>query len=469
MQRSFSLTINGQQVSTADSFDVYDPALGMAFAAAPAASRQQLDEAVAAARSAFPGWAARTHQERQAALNAMAAIIEANAGELAALLTREQGKPLGGLGSNWEMGGAIAWTRHTATLELPVEVIQADETAHATLHRRPIGVVGSITPWNFPVMIAIWHMMPAILAGNTVVLKPSPKTPLATLRLGELLQGSLPPGVLNVVSARDEIGQAMAEHKGIDKIIFTGSTATGRKVMASGAHNLKRLTLELGGNDAGIVLPDADLDANMDKLFWGIFINNGQTCAALKRLYVHDSIYDEVCQKLVSYAANIITGNGLDDSSHLGPIQNLMQFERVKGLVDRARQEGARVLCGGNPMAGPGLFYPVTIVADATEGMALVDEEQFGPAIPVIRYHDVEDVISRANASENGLGGSIWSRDVDAARRLAARLECGSVWVNNHGAIRPDAPFGGVKQSGIGVEFAALGLAECTTVQVIHS
>jgi acyl-CoA reductase-like NAD-dependent aldehyde dehydrogenase len=239
--------------------------------------------------------------------------------------------------------------------------------------------------------------------------------------------------------------------------------------MASGAHNLKRLTLELGGNDAGIVLPDADLDANMDKLFWGIFINNGQTCAALKRLYVHDSIYDEVCQKLVSYAANIITGNGLDDSSHLGPIQNLMQFERVKGLVDRARQEGARVLCGGNPMAGPGLFYPVTIVADATEGMALVDEEQFGPAIPVIRYHDVEDVISRANASENGLGGSIWSRDVDAARRLAARLECGSVWVNNHGAIRPDAPFGGVKQSGIGVEFAALGLAECTTVQVIHS
>jgi acyl-CoA reductase-like NAD-dependent aldehyde dehydrogenase len=469
MQRSFSLTINGQQVSTADSFDVYDPALGMAFAAAPAASRQQLDEAVAAARSAFPSWAARTHQERQAALNAMAAIIEANAGELAALLTREQGKPLGGLGSNWEMGGAIAWTRHAATLELPVEVIQADETANVTLHRRPIGVVGSITPWNFPVMIAIWHMMPAILAGNTVVLKPSPKTPLATLRLGELLQGSLPPGVLNVVSARDEIGQAMAEHKGIDKIIFTGSTATGRKVMASGAHNLKRLTLELGGNDAGIVLPDADLDANMDKLFWGIFINNGQTCAALKRLYVHDSIYDEVCQKLVSYAANIITGNGLDDSSHLGPIQNLMQFERVKGLVDRARQEGARVLCGGNPMAGPGLFYPVTIVADATEGMALVDEEQFGPAIPVIRYHDVEDVISRANASENGLGGSIWSRDVDAARRLAARLECGSVWVNNHGAIRPDAPFGGVKQSGIGVEFAALGLAECTTVQVIHS
>lgn len=469
MERSFALTIDGQQVSAADSFDVLDPALGTAFAAAPAASRQQLDDAVAAARRAFPGWAARTQQERQAAVNAMADIIEAHAGDLAALVTREQGKPLGGLGSNWEIGGAIAWARHTATLALPVEVIQADETANVTLHHRPIGVVGSITPWNFPIMIAIWHMMPAILAGNTVVLKPSPKTPLATLWLGELLQKALPPGVLNVLSARDEIGQAMAEHEGIDKIIFTGSTATGRKVMASGARNLKRLTLELGGNDAGIVLPDADVDANIDKLFWGIFINNGQTCAALKRLYVHDSIYEDVCQKLVRYAANIVTGNGLEATSHLGPIQNPMQFERVKGLVDRARQEGARVLCGGEPMAGPGLFYPVTIVADATEGMALVDEEQFGPAIPVIRYHDVEDVITRANASENGLGGSIWSRDVDAARRLAARLECGSVWVNNHGAIRPDAPFGGVKQSGIGVEFAALGLAECTTVQVIHA
>jgi len=469
MVGDFGLTIDGIQHQAADAFDVHDPASGDVVAQAPAASLEQLDAAIFAARRAFADWSMRPESDRKAAVLKMADIIEANAGSLAELTTREQGKPLGGLGSQWEIGGAIAWTRFTSSLELPVETIQDDNTAQVTLHRKPIGVVGSITPWNFPVMIAIWHIMPAIQAGNTVVLKPSPNTPLATLRLGQLLQEALPPGVLNVVSGPNEIGQAMSEHPGIDKIIFTGSTATGRKVMASGAANLKRLTLELGGNDAGIVLPDVDLDANIEKLFWGIFINNGQTCAALKRLYVHDSIYDEVCERLVEFAANIVTGNGLDESSHLGPVQNPMQFERVKGLVERAKAEGARVLCGGAPLEGPGLFYPVTILADAKDGMAIVDEEQFGPAIPVIRYTDIEDVITMANASPNGLGGSIWSRDTEQSRAIAARLECGSVWINNHGAIRPDAPFGGVKQSGIGVEFAALGLAECTTVQVIHS
>lgn len=469
MNGNFALTIDGRQVAGSGTFEVRDPATGAVVATAPAASADQLDAAVAAARKAFPGWAARSEADRKAVVAKMADIIEAHAAELAELVTREQGKPLAGLGSQWEIGGAIAWARHTASLDLPVETIQDDAGGRVTLHRRPIGVVGSITPWNFPVMIAIWHVMPAILAGNAVVLKPSPNTPLATLRLGQLLQEALPPGVLNVIAGADGIGQAMADHKGIDKIVFTGSTATGRKVMASGAANLKRLTLELGGNDAGIVLPDADLDAHIDKLFWGIFINNGQTCAALKRLYVHDSLYDAVCDRLVAYAANIVTGNGLEPGSHLGPVQNPMQFDRVKRLVEQARQAGARVLCGGEPAEGPGLFYPVTILADANDGMAIVDEEQFGPAVPIIRFTDIEDVIARANASESGLGGSIWSRDMEKARALAARLECGSVWINNHGAIRPDAPFGGVKQSGIGLEFASLGLAEFTCVQVVHS
>lgn len=469
MTGEFRLTIGGEQHQAAGTFEVYDPATGAVVAVAPAASPEQLDAAISAARQAFGDWSVRPEAERKAAVLKMAEIIEANAGELAELTTREQGKPLGGLGSQWELGGAVAWTRFTSSLELPVETIQDDNSAKVTLHRRPIGVVASITPWNFPVMIAIWHIMPAIQAGNTVVLKPSPNTPLATLRMGELLQQALPPGVLNVVSGLNEIGQAMAEHPGIDKIIFTGSTATGRKVMASGAANLKRLTLELGGNDAGIVLSDIDLDANIEKLFWGIFINNGQTCAALKRLYVHDSIYDDVCKRLVGFAANVVTGNGLEEASHLGPVQNPMQLERVKALVENAKSVGARALCGGEPLDGPGLFYPVTILADARDGMAIVDEEQFGPAIPVIRFTDIDDVIAKANASQSGLGGSVWSSDIGNARAIAGRLECGSVWVNNHGAIRPDAPFGGVKQSGIGVEFAALGLAECTTVQVIHS
>ena len=418
MNGNFALTIDGRQVAGSGTFEVRDPATGAVVAAAPAASADQLDAAVAAARRAFPGWAAQSEADRKAAVARMADIIDANAAELAELITREQGKPLAGLGSQWEIGGAIAWARHTASLDLPVETIQDDAGGRVTLHRRPIGVVGSITPWNFPVMIAIWHVMPAILAGNAVVLKPSPNTPLATLRLGQLLQEALPPGVLNVIAGADGIGQAMADHQGIDKIVFTGSTATGRKVMASGAANLKRLTLELGGSDAGIVLPDADLDAHIDKLFWGIFINNGQTCAALKRLYVHDSLYDAVCDRLVAYAGNIVTGNGLEPGSHLGPVQNPMQFDRVKRLVERARQDGARVLCGGEPADGPGLFYPVTILADANDGMAIVDEEQFGPVVPIIRFTDIEDVIARANASESGLGGSIWSRDMEKARAL---------------------------------------------------
>lgn len=469
MTGSYSLIIDGKQVQGAGQFPVRDPATEAIVAEAPAASLNQLDAAISAARRAFPAWAALSHVERKAAVLKMADILETNAAELAELVTREQGKPIGGLGSQWEIGGAVAWTRYTASLELPVETIQDDANGHVTLHRKPIGVIGSITPWNYPILIAIWHIMPAILAGNTVVLKPSPNTPLATLRLGELLQQALPPGVLNVVSGLNQIGQAMADHTGIDKIIFTGSTATGRKVMASGAVNLKRLTLELGGNDAGIVLPDIDLDATIEKLFWGIFLNNGQTCAALKRLYVHDSVYEEVCERLVAYAANIVTGIGLEEGNHLGPIQNEMQFNRVKGLVERAIIDGVRVLCGGAPRKGEGYFYPVTILADAKDGMAIVDEEQFGPVIPVIRYTEIDEVIAQANASQNGLGGSVWSSDIEKARAIAARLECGSVWVNAHGAIRPDAPFGGVKQSGIGVEFAALGLAECTSVQVLHS
>lgn len=465
---TYDLIIDGRKVPTEDHLEVLNPADGRAFALCPAGTPAHLDLAVDAARRAFPAWAATSDSERKAAVAALADIIEANAAELAELVTREQGKPLGGLGSQWEVGGAAAWTRYTASLDLPVEYIQNDDKGRVALYRKPIGVVASITPWNFPVMIAIWHIMPALRAGNTVVLKPSPYTPIATLRMVELLQQALPPGVLNAVAGPDEIGRAISAHPGIDKIVFTGSTRTGKHVMASSADTLKRLTLELGGNDAAIVLPDTDLDTAIEKIFWGAFINNGQTCAAIKRLYVHDSIYDAVCDRLVAYAAQVKTGDGMAADSQLGTVQNRMQFERVKKLVDAARASGARVLCGGAPIEGDGLFYPVTLLADAKEGMAIVDEEQFGPALPIIRYSDVEDAVSRANDNPNGLGGSVWSADPDAAVAIASRLECGSAWINSHAMVRPDAPFGGVKQSGIGVEFGSLGLAEFTTVQVIH-
>jgi acyl-CoA reductase-like NAD-dependent aldehyde dehydrogenase len=397
------------------------------------------------------------------------AKIGEHAEELAQLLTREQGKPLGGLGSRWEIGGAQAWAGYTASLSLPMKVLQDNNEGRVELHRNPVGVVGSITPWNFPVMIAVWHILPALRTGNTVVVKPSPFTPLSTLRLVELMNEVLPAGVVNVVTSDDvqnNIGAAMSAHPGIRKIVFTGSCATGQKVMMSAAETMKRLTLEMGGNDAGIVLPDVDPKAIAEGLFWGAFINNGQTCAAMKRLYVHDDVYDAVCDALVAYARNIPVGDGLDANSVLGPVNNRMQFDKVTRLVESAKGRG-RVLLGGEP--GEGLFYPPTIVADLTNDDPLVAEEQFGPALPIIRYSDLDEAIAAANHSPNGLGGSVWSKDIDKARQVARRMQCGSVWINKHGAIQPNAPFGGVKKSGLGVEFSEEGLAEYTDIQVVFS
>lgn len=468
MAKRYDLVIDGEKVATSEHFEIRDPGTGEVVGECPIATRDDLDRAVAAARQAYKSWSMSSDQERKDAVNRVADAIHANMEELAELLTREQGKPLNGLGSRFELHGAEAWARHTGTLELPIEVLHDDETGRVELHRKPLGVVGSITPWNFPILIAIWHVVPAIRTGNTVIIKPSPYTPLSTIRLVEILNGVLPKGVLNVVAGRDDLGQMMTEHPDIQKIVFTGSCATGKKVMQTASNTLKRVTLELGGNDAGIVLPDAQPKEIAERLFWGAFINNGQTCAALKRLYVPDAIYDEVCDALVDYAKNVPVGHGLDESSVLGPIQNKMQYDKVVDLVEDAKRSGARVLCGGEAPEGPGFFYPVTIVADATDGMRIVDEEQFGPVLPVIRYTDLEDAIERANGLDVGLGGSAWSSDVGKAKAVAARLECGTAWINNHGAIKPFAPFGGVKGSGLGVEFGELGLKEYTSVQVVH-
>jgi len=469
---TFSMTIGGQPVQAERSFDVINPATGAAFARVPAADVGQLDAAVAAARTAFPAWSRTADTERKAMVHALAGVLETHMPALMELVTKETGKPLAGLngvGAGMEVGGAIAWTHVTADLELPVEVIQDNAEARVEVHRKPLGVVGSITPWNWPLMIAIWHIMPALRAGNTVVLKPSELTPAATLRFGELARSVLPPGVLNVISAeRDSgVGEAMARHPGIDKIVFTGSTPTGRRIMESAAGNLKRLTLELGGNDAGIVLPDVDPKAIAGKLFGVTFHNNGQTCACLKRLYVHDAIYEALCAELARLAREAVVGDGLQPETQLGPLQNGKQRDYVAALVDDARAKGARILSGGQARAGQGYFYEPTVLADVTDGMRVVDEEQFGPLLPVIRYTDIDEVIRRANDNPNGLGGSIWSNDLARASALALRLECGTAWVNEHGAIQPDAPFGGVKQSGIGVEFGAHGLAEYTSIQTL--
>ena len=463
------MTIGGRAVPGTASFEVRNPANGQVIGTAPNGSRDDLAAAVAAAQKAFTSWSRKSDDELAAACRAVTEKIGAHAEELARLLTLEQGKPLNGLGSRWELGGAAAWAGATAALSLPPRVLQDNAQGHVEIFRKPVGVVGSITPWNFPVLIAVWHVLPALRTGNTVVIKPSPYTPLATLRFVELLNEVLPEGVVNSVSCDDRtsnLGADMASDPVIRKIVFTGSCATGKKVMQSAASTMKRLTLELGGNDAGIVLPDADPKAIAEGLFWGAFLNNGQTCAAMKRLYVHASIHDEVCEHLAAFAKQVPMGDGMDEKNVLGPVQNRMQFDKVARLVADAKKKG-QVLTGGEP--GQGLFFPATIVAGLKNGDALVDEEQFGPALPIIRYTDVEEAIRAANDSENGLGGSVWSKDIEHAKRIASRLECGSVWINKHGAIQPNAPFGGVKASGLGVEFAEEGLKEYTDAQVIFS
>ena len=465
--KTYTMTIGDKSVATSEHKDIANPATGAVVGRMPMGTRADLDAAVAAARAAFPAWAATPDEKRKELCHAVAAKIGEHSEEIAAIITAEQGKPLNGLGSRFEMGGCVGWAHSTADLDLPVETIQDNDEGKIELHRKPVGVVGSITPWNWPVLIAVWHVLPAIRAGNTVVIKPSPYTPLSTLRLVEIMNEVLPAGVMNVVSGADDLGAAMSEHEGIDKIVFTGSIATGRKVMGSAAGTLKRLTLELGGNDAGIVLPDADPAAIAEGLFWGAFINTGQTCGAMKRLYVHESIHDAVCDALVDLAGKMPMGDGSKEESALGPLSNKMQFDKVVGLVEDAKAQGGKVISGGAPLGGDGYFYPITFVTEVKDGVRLVDEEQFGPVLPIIRYSDVDDIIAKANENPHGLGGSIWGSDIARAKELAQRLEAGTVWVNKHGAIQPNVPFGGVKCSGIGVEFGEEGLKEYTNVQIV--
>jgi acyl-CoA reductase-like NAD-dependent aldehyde dehydrogenase len=468
--QQFDMYINGKPVQSGATFDVINPATGKAFAQCQLGDESHVEQAVAAAKAAFPAWSRTSDEERRQLLHALAGAMEANMPELMQLVTKETGKPLGGLdriGSGMEVGGAIAWTQYTAELQLPVDVIQDNAVARIEVHRKPLGVVASITPWNWPLMIAIWHVMPALRAGNTVVMKPASFTPVSTLRFVQLASEILPPGVINIITGPGRVGGLITAHPDIAKVVFTGSTPTGKRIMESASGNLTRCTLELGGNDAGIVLPDVDIKGMAPKLFTACFHNNGQTCAALKRLYVHESQYEEMCLALAELANNVVVGDGLEEGTQLGPIQNLAQLEIVKELAESARADGGRFIAGGKQLDREGYFFEPTIVADLTDGCRLVDEEPFGPIVPIIKYSDIDEVIERANRNECGLGGSIWSSDLKKAAELAQRLECGSAWVNEHGALQPNAPFGGVKQSGMGVEFGLYGLAEFTSIQTL--
>ena len=449
--------------------DILDPATGEVIGRAPVHTVEDLDRAVASAKAAQPAWAALGHERRSELLLAAADAIDANAEALAHLLSREQGKPLNGPNARFEVGGASGWMRAAAATPLETEVVFDDGRTHAELTYRPIGVVGAIGPWNWPQMITVWQIAPALRMGNTVVVKPSEYTPLSVLALVHVINRVLPAGVLHVVSGGRDVGAALSTHPEVGKVMFTGSTATGKAIIRSSADTVKRLTLELGGNDAGIVLPDVDPTAIAEGLFWGAFINTGQTCAALKRLYVHEDVYDAVCDALVDVARAMPMGVGLDEQNVLGPLQNRQQFDVVDRLVESAKASGARVLLGGDPDRDqPGHFYPTTLIADIHDGAPLVDEEQFGPALPIIRYRDLDEVIEKANGVDVGLGASVWSSDREQARAVAARIDAGTVWINSHGAVHPMVPFGGAKQSGYGLEFGVEGLKALGVPQVIN-
>lgn len=461
----FKLLIGGKLVDGAKSSPVLNPATEESVADCPRGSEGQLNEAVAAAKAAFPGWSATPIDERKKVVNAIADVIEANADDLARILTQEQGKPIGD--ATMEVYGTAAFFRYFTSLDLPVKVIEDSEAKYAEAHRCPLGVIGAIVPWNFPMILMAFKLPPALISGNTVVLKPAPTTPLTSLKLGELIKDIVPAGVVNVIADENDLGAPLTAHPDVRKISFTGSTATGSKVMEGAAGLLKRITLELGGNDAGIVLGDVDPKEAAPKLFQSAFQNSGQVCIAMKRLYVHDSIYDEMCDELANIANNTIVGDGLEQGTQLGPLQNKMQYDKVWDLIEDARKSG-KIVAGGEKMDGKGYFIRPTIVRDIEDGSRLVDEEQFGPVLPVIRYTDADDAVSRANASDYGLGGSIWSSNNDAAYDLALKMESGSVWINKHADLAPNIPFGGARFSGLGTELGEEGLLEFTQLKVIN-
>lgn len=459
--------IGGEPVECPVELEVINPAYGKSLALAPLCSEVHVNSAVASALSAASGWASLPIDVRANYIEKVAGLLESSASVIAELTVAEQGKPKSqAIG---EVMGAAAWARATAKLRVEPELLRDLPDGRVSLHKRPIGVVASITPWNHPIIIAAWHILPALLAGNTVVVKPSEYTPLGTLKMVELINGLLPAGVLNSVSGGAEVGRLLAAHPGVAKIAFTGSTTTGRAIMREAAGNLKRLTLELGGNDAAIVLGDADVDRSSTEIFQKAFGNSGQTCAAIKRLYVHDSVHDRLVSKLVQLANKACLGPGHEEASEFGPIQNRKQFEFVCDLAEDAVRKGASFDAGGKPLDRCGFFFPLSVLTGAKKGMRVVDEEQFGPILPVVKFSDVEDAIAQANASDSGLGGSVWSANEARAMEIAARLECGTAWINTHSALAPDIPFGGAKQSGLGVAFGRWGFEENMQHQVLHA
>ena len=466
MVTQYKNLINGEMVGTNDVLDVINPANEEVIGQVPSCGQAELDTAVAAARAAFPAWSKTPIEERRAAVQKISAVIKENTDELMRLLTAEQGKPHAQ--AKGEVIGASLMVGAQSTLDLDDEINEDSEQRLSRTRRVPVGVVAGIVPWNFPVMMAVQKIAPAMLSGCTIVLKPSPFTPLTTLRIAELIKDAAPAGVVNIITGEDSLGPLMTAHPDIDKITFTGSTATGKKIMEGASKDLKRITLELGGNDASIVLPDANVEKVAEQLFWSSFTNAGQICVAAKRIYIHEDIYDDLSAAIAEYAKHVKVGDGSEQGTAVGPIQNKKQYERVIELVQDAKDNGYKFLVGGNHDPDmPGYYMPITILDNPPEDARIVAEEQFGPVMPLMKFSTTDEVIERANASEYGLAGAVWTADPDKGVEIAEQLETGTVWVNEFLHFSPFAPFGGHKQSGFGAEYGKEGLLEFTYPQVI--
>jgi len=463
----FVMTINGQFVTTEQTQPVYNPATRSVFAQVPDASQKQLDETVQSAHIALKTWGTTTANDRQAALETYADLLEEHADAFMSLLTREQGKPRAG--AEWEVLGSVAWLRAVASQRLPDEVVEDTDERRVVTRFTPVGVVGAIVPWNFPILLAIWKIAPALMSGSTMILKPSPYTPLCNLKLVELAQQAFPPGVISALSGGDDLGVWMTTHPEINKIAFTGSTETGRHVMKSASATIKRVTLELGGNDPAIVLPDVDAKALAPQLFWAAFQNNAQFCNSTKRLYIHEDVYDEVRDALADFITHHVkVGDGAEADTDLGPIQNSMQYGKVQDYFADCHVNGYTFALGGEiDEKAAGWFVPVSLVDNPPDDSRIVCEEPFGPILPLMKWSDEADVIARANDTIYGLGASVWGKDLTAIERIGQQLEAGTVWLNEVHQYSPFQAFGGHKQSGLGCENSLHGLMEYTNWQTI--
>ncbi|GFF92920.1 aldehyde dehydrogenase [Aspergillus udagawae] len=472
---SFWNILDGERRGSSRVHHGTNPATGKPLWDAPIATAEDVDEAVRAAQKAFPKWSATEYSSRVQLLNQFADAFLKLAPEFTTLLQAETGrtKDVAQIEVHW----SVLWLRHPASQVLPHQVLQ-DEDKEVTIRYEPRGVVAAVCPWNYPIMLAFGKIAPALAVGNCVIVKPAPSTPYTSLKCIELAQSIFPPGVLQVLADDGHLGPLLVEHPGIAHISFTGSTPTGKKIMESAAKTLKKVTLELGGNDAAIILPDVDIEKVAPQVAMGAWWNSGQSCIAIKRVYIHESIYERFLRALVEFTRSHITVgcSSVDGATMLGPIQNKMQYQKLRDLIEDCRREGCNFsldqpLTAQEELARQslesGFFLWPIIVDNPPADSPLVTEEQFGPIIPCMPFSDIEAVISAANSTSTGLSASVWGEDAKATQRIADSLDVGTVFVNGPSRPDPRVPFSGHKESGIGVEYGLMGLIEYCQVKSV--